>query len=70
MLSVFRELAKLHADFAYSDRVEIAKADNSDESEIKIRCVLDDHGRAVVDEFLEKRNLKMREEKGFVIIYQ
>ena len=50
--------------------MEIAKVGNSDESEIKIRCVLDDHGRAVVDEFLEKRNLRMREERGFVIIYQ
>jgi len=49
--------------------VEIVKLGNSDEVEIKIRCVLNDNGR-VVDEFLEKRNLKMREEKGFVIIYQ
>jgi hypothetical protein len=69
-LAVFRELTKLHGEFAYADRVEIAKVGNSDEVEIKIKCVLDAHGKEMIEEFLNNRNLKMREEKGFVIIYQ
>jgi hypothetical protein len=50
--------------------VEISKQDKANDFQIKIKCVLDVHGRKIVDEFLKERNLKMREEKGFVLIYQ
>ncbi len=66
---MFRELARLHGEFAYADRVEINKVGNSDESEIKIKCTLDGHAREIVTLFLEKKNLKMREEAEFIIIY-
>jgi hypothetical protein len=49
--------------------VEIRRLSDS-KFELKIKCVLDDHGRRSICAFLEKRNLKMREEKGFTIIYQ
>ncbi len=69
-LAVFRELAHLHPEIAHAERVEIRKADESDEAEIRIRCGLDSHCRKVVGEFLEQRKLKMREEEGLFIIYQ
>jgi len=50
--------------------VEIVKAEDADAYEIKIKCALDTHGKEAATEFLEQRNLKMREEKGFIIIHQ
>ncbi len=42
--------------------------DSSDEYELEIRCFLEGSGHKKIDEFLEKRNLMMREENGSVII--
>ncbi len=42
--------------------------DSSDEYELEIRCFLDGSRHKMIDEFLEKRNLVMREENGSVII--
>jgi len=50
--------------------VEIRKSPGTDEFELRFKCALDLHGRKSVNEFLEKRNLKMMEEKGFIIIYE
>jgi len=50
--------------------VEISKQGKTDDFQIKIKCILDAHGRKVIDEFLKERNLRMREEQGLVLIYQ
>ena len=70
-IAVFRELSQLHREIvAYAELVEISKQDKANDFQIKIKCVLDAHGRKIVDEFLKEKKLKMREEKGFVLIYQ
>ncbi len=66
-VTVLRELGKLQ-EFVFSQLVEINTKPEG--AEVKIKCVLDAHSRKVINEFLEKRNLKIREEKGFVIIFE
>jgi len=48
--------------------VEINRLRGTDGFELKIKCVLDFHDREAINEFLEKRKLRMREEKGTIII--
>jgi 16S rRNA C1402 (ribose-2'-O) methylase RsmI len=69
-VAVSRELAKIHSEIAFAEIVEISKLPNSDAYELKIRFVLDVHGRESVNAFLIERDLKMREENGFIIIHQ
>ena len=65
-----RELGQIHEEFALAEIVTINKLSDTDEFELKIKCVLDAHGRKSINEFLQKRNLKMREDNGFIIIHQ
>ena len=69
-VSVLREFANSHKEIASAELVEIRRCPGTDEFELRFKCVLDFHGRKSVNEFLDKRNLKMREEKGFIIIYE
>ena len=70
-VAVFRELSQLHEEVvAYAELVEIGKRDKTGDFQIRIKCVLDVHRRKIVDEFLKEKKLKMKEEKGFVLIYQ
>jgi len=64
------DLAQLHQEIAFAGIVEINNLSGTDEYELKIKCVLDAHGRKSINEFLEKRDLKMREEEGFIIIFK
>jgi len=66
-LSVLHELTQLHKEvFVYAEIMEIREADGT---ELKIKCPLDSHGRKVITDFLSEKNLQMREEKGYIIIY-
>lgn len=65
-----RELVQLHTEIAFTEIVTINKLSDTDEFELKIKCVLDVHGRKLVNEFLQKRNLKVSEKEGFIIIRQ
>ncbi len=69
-IAVLRELSNLHTEIAFSELVEINQLNKNHEFELKFKCVLDTHGRKSINEFLEKRNLKMKEENGFVIVHQ
>jgi hypothetical protein len=53
--------------FLCADIVELRKNDGV---EIRIKCDLDAHGRKVVDDFLKERNLHMRQEEGYIVVYQ
>jgi len=48
--------------------VEINQLRGADGFELKIKRVLDFHDREAINEFLEKRKLRMREEKGIIIV--
>lgn len=48
----------------------ITLARKDDECEIKIKCPLNNYNRKVLDEILQKHNLRMREDKGYIIVYQ
>jgi hypothetical protein len=66
-VAVLRELTENnHKEFAFAELVEIRRNDGV---ELRIKCVLDAHDRESIRDFLEKRMLKMREEKGYIIIY-
>jgi len=67
---VLREFANFHKEIASAELVEIRKSPDSGEFEIRIKRVLDVHSRESINEFLGKRDLRMIEEKGFIIIYQ
>jgi hypothetical protein len=41
-----------------------------DGCEIKTECPLNNYNRKVLDEILQKHNLRMREDKGYIIVYQ
>jgi len=69
-VAVFRELTELHTEIAYATIVSIDKTSDTEGYSLKIKCVLDSHSRDSINEFLKKRNLQIREEKGYVIIYQ
>ena len=69
-LAILHDLAQLHQEIAFGGIVEVNNLGGTDEYELKIKCVLDAHGRKSINEFLEKRDLKMREEEGFIIIFK
>jgi hypothetical protein len=48
--------------------VEINRLRGADGFELKIKCVLNLQYREAINEFLEKRKLRMREEKGTIMI--
>jgi len=50
--------------------VALKKKDENGECEIKVKCFLDEYARQSLSEILQKHSLRMREEKGFIIIYQ
>jgi len=64
------ELAQIHSEIAFAEIVEISKLVNGDEHELKIKCLLNVDGRESVNAFLIERDLKMRGENGFIIIYR
>ena len=70
MLEVLHELAQIRNPIALAGIVEINKLKGTDEFELRIKCILDVHSRKSINELLEKRNLKMREEEDFIIIYK
>ena len=67
-IGVLRELGQIHSEITFSEIVTIDKLSNANEFELKIKCVLDAHGRQSIREFLQKRKLDMRENQGFIII--
>jgi len=67
---VLRVLSQLHREIAFADFLEVNKASGTEGYELRIKCVLDAHGRNSISGFLEKRKLKMRDEKGLIIIYE
>lgn len=67
-LAVLSELAQIHQEIAFAGIVGISELGDSEEFELRIKCVLDAHGRKSIHEFLQKRNLTMRENEGFIII--
>jgi len=70
-LSVLNELAQRHTEIvAYAGLVVIDKLDKTDQIQLKIKYIPNGHDKKVIEEFLKERNLKMKEEKGFLIIYQ
>lgn len=68
-IAVLRELSQSHMEIASADMVELRKSSNGDQTELKIKCVVSFDCEKSVRKFLEKRNLEMREEKGFIVIY-
>lgn len=63
-----RELGHIHSEVAFAEIVNLNKSRDTDEFELQIKCVLDAQGRKSINEFLQERNLEMREDQGFVII--
>ena len=69
-LKTLRELAEVQSELAFSQIVSLIELSNNDEFAISFKCTLVDHGRKVINEFLEKKKLKMKEENGFITISQ
>lgn len=68
-LVIFQELCALHREIvAYAQIIEIVE-DNPDEFRLKIKASLDTH-KEVIDTFLKERNLKMKTENEYIIIYE
>ena len=67
---VLRVLSQLHREIVFANFLEVSKARGTKGYELRIKCVLDAHGRNSISGFLEKRKLKMREENGFIVIYE
>ncbi|MDQ1281178.1 MAG: hypothetical protein QG670_2442 [Thermoproteota archaeon] len=67
-ITVFHDLVQINNEIAFSQIVEINKLSDTDEFELKIKVVLDVHDVKPINEFLEKRSLKMREKDEFIII--
>ena len=51
------------------DSKESHVVEGSDGFEIKLKCELDDHSRSVIKTILNKHQLGMKEENGFVLTY-
>jgi hypothetical protein len=51
------------------DPKESHVVEGSDGFEIKVKCDLDEHSRSVIKTILDRHQLGMKEENGFVLIY-
>ncbi len=70
-LVILQELCEFHRVIvAYAQIIEIAESANSDEFKLKIKASLDTHSKEVIDKFLKERNLKMKKENEYIIIYE
>jgi len=59
-----------HAIFGVDAPEIITLSRKDEECEIKIKFSLNNYNRKALDGILQKRNLKMREDKGYIIVYQ
>ena len=69
-IGLMNELVNINGDITHAKLKEIHFRADPDGLLLRIKCLLDMHGREVVENFLKERNLKMKEEEGHIAIYQ
>jgi hypothetical protein len=67
---ILRELAKTFREIVLAEFVSIVKLSGENDYELKLRCLIDDCDKESISEYLQKWDLKMREEKGYMVVYQ
>ncbi len=66
-IAVLTDLRRICEEIASSELVEIKQSNGI---ELKIKCILDIQRRKAITDFLRERNLRMKEEEGYITIYQ